>query len=197
MDTNKGKQYRILNEILFQYLPDFFPTKANKKNALAYPNAYNVEHLVELAMANVGGYKWVDAIGYDFDDKDKSDAKTCTLRKHDAQFTLNKIEHKIGSLRIVVYNEITDRLDYFYVTKVGRENRLEKGYLTKDRLQERMRSRYNIGRDDYCSFENFRCDSFKELATMTDKKMEKKNPKVKYLLSKSAMFATHFDEQLV
>jgi len=60
-----------------------------------------------------------------------------------------------------------------------------------------MRSRYNIGRDDYCSFENFRCDSFKELATMTDKKMEKKNPKVKYLLSKSAMFATHFDEQLV
>ena len=142
-------------------------------------------------------YKWVDAIGYDFDDKDKSDAKTCTLRKHDAQFTLNKIEHKIGSLRIVVYNEITDRLDYFYVTKVGRENRLEKGYLTKDRLQERMRSRYNIGRDDYCSFENFRCDSFVELATMSDKKMEKKNPKVKYLLSKSEKYQELFDEQFV
>ena len=136
-------------------------------------------------------------IGYDFDDKDKSDAKTCTLRKHDAQFTLNKIEHKIGSLRIVVYNEITDRLDYFYVTKVGRENRLEKGYLTKDRLQERMRSRYNIGRDDYCSFENFRCDSFVELATMSDKKMEKKNPKVKYLLSKSEKYQDLFDEQFV
>ena len=184
-DNNKGrKHYRILEEILFEHFPEFFPNKQSRKRALSDPNFFNIEHMVEVAMANVGGYNWVDATGYDFDDEDFSDAKTCTLRKHDSQFAIGRVERKIGSLRIVMYNEITDDIDYFYLTRLGRESQIEKGYIKADRNQERIRARYNESRKDYNKFEKFRVNSFTDLATMTDKKMEKRHPELKELLSK-------------
>ncbi len=187
---HRGKHYRILEEICFPNFPGVWPTKASRDIALANPHFFNIEHLVEQAMADIGGYKWVDQVGYDFNDKDLSDAKTCTLRRHDNGLSINKIESKVGSFRIVVYNEITDSLDYFYLTKLGRESYVERGYLKKDRNQERIRATFTESRDSYNKLEKFRVKSFTELAKMTDAKMEKKHPNLLGLISKKK----HFDK---
>ena len=104
----KGKNRLLLEKIAFNYLPDMFPTDASRRLALRFPNAYNVEHLVELALAEVGGYNWLDEEGYDFDDENASDSKTCTLREYDKALCISKIENKIGSFRMVIYNEFKD-----------------------------------------------------------------------------------------
>jgi len=169
---SKGKNRLILEKICFPYLPDMFPTEASRRLALAHPNAYNVEHLVEIALSEVGGYPFVDADGYDFTDEDYSDSKTCTLRSRDNTFTINKIENKVGSFRIVIYNEIKDDLDYIYLTSEGVCKWRESGYLNKKPWEERIRTRWNEEKDSYNKLEMYRVNSFVELAEMSDAKFE-------------------------
>ena len=171
----KGKNCAILENIAFKFLPDMFPTAASRKLALKYPNAYNVEHLVELALAEVGGYNWVDEEGYDFDDENYSDSKTCTLRCYDHQLGLTKIENKIGSFRMVVYNEFKDDLDFIYLTSEGRELWTESGYLRKKPWEQRIRTRYNPNKDSYNKLEPYRVNNFVELAKMSDEAFKSYN----------------------
>ncbi|MDC0863057.1 hypothetical protein OAP74_01125, partial [bacterium] len=63
-----NKNTTFLKNIIFKYLPENFPTATSQKLALQFPQAYNVEHLTEIALAKVGGYDFVDASGYDFSD---------------------------------------------------------------------------------------------------------------------------------
>jgi hypothetical protein len=164
----QGKNRVILEKICFTYLPDMFPTKESQGLALKYPNAYNVEHLVELALAKVGGYNWVDEEGYDFDDADFSDSKTCTLRCYDGQLGLTKIQNKIGSFRMVIYNEFKDDLHFIYLTSKGRERWIESGYLQKKPWEQRIRTSYNESKDSYNKLEEYRVSTFVELARMSD-----------------------------
>ena len=169
---SKGKNRLILEKICFPYLPDMFPTEASRRLALAHPNAYNVEHLVELALSEVGGYPFVDAEGYDFTDEDYSDSKTCTLRIRDNTFTIGKIENKIGSFRIVVYNEIKDDLDYIYLTSQGVCDWTERNFLKKKPWEERVRTSYTESTDSYNKLEKYRVNTFVELAEMSDAKFD-------------------------
>jgi len=171
----QGKSRLILEQICFPYLPDMFPTKASRKLALAHPNAYNVEHLVELALSQTGGYEFVDADGYDFLDPDRSDSKTCTLRCRDKMFTIGKTENKVGSFRIVIYNEIKDELDYIYLTSEGRVRWTESNFLIKKPWEERIRTTWNESRDCYNKLEKYRVNTFLELALMTDEKFKTYN----------------------
>jgi len=168
----QGKKRLILEEICFPYLPDMFPTKASRKLALAHPNAYYVEHLVELALAKTGGYEFVDADGYDFEDEDFSDSKTCTLRLKDNMLTISKTENKIGSFRIVVYNEIKDKLDFIYLTSAGRVRWTESDFAVKKPWEQRIRTTWNEARDSYNKLEKYRVNTFEELALMTDEKFK-------------------------
>lgn len=172
MLLRKGKKRLILEQICFPYLSDMFPTQASCKLALTHPDAYNVEHLVELALAQTGGYEFVDADGYDFLDEDFSDSKTCTLRQKDQMLTIGKTENKIGSFRIVVYNEIKDDLDYIYLTSRGRVCWTESHFADKKPWEERIRTCWTETRDSYNKLEMYRVNNFKELALMTDNKFE-------------------------
>lgn len=105
------------NEILFAkivlpYLPEF---KSISDIVQMTPNVINIEHLVELAMARVGGYTFVDQAHYDFDDM--SECKTASVLpgpvSKSAQFThqlnITNIvsragQKKNGLIRTVVYN---------------------------------------------------------------------------------------------
>ena len=179
-----NKHTRILEEICFKYLPDVFPTKKSRETALAHPKIFNIEHMVELALAKLGGYNFIDDDGRDFDDIDNSDAKTCTVRERDRGLTIGKTENKIGSFRIVVYNEITEKLDYIYLTNKGRQLHTEREFLKKRPDEQRIRATYNHHFDHYNKLEDFRVENFETLAKMTDSLMEKKNPRLARIVAR-------------
>jgi len=186
------KHSKVLGDIIFPHFHHLFPTEKSRQIALKNPKAFNIEHLVELVMANIGGYNFVDEYGRDFDDANNSDSKTCTLRAHDSSLCIGKIEHKIGSFRVVCYNEIKNSLDYFYIPNLGRLYEREKGYIAKDRNQERIRARYTSSTDSYNKFEKYRVKNFYEVATMTDEKMFEYNPMLSQLKPREFQFERLF-----
>lgn len=121
MVLNKKAQ-RLMEEVILPYHPDF-QTPAVRALATSHPELFNIELLVEHAMAAVGGYQYIDAVGQDFDDPDQSDCKTSTVtpfykksgRISGYKYHINNVGNKIGSLRIVMYNAVTDHVDYFYI----------------------------------------------------------------------------------
>lgn len=155
----KGRIF--LEQILFQYLPDMFPTKTSQQMALSYPKGYNIEHLVEIAMSKVGGYQFVDAEGYDFDDF--SDSKTTTVNTNTKTMTISSVETKIGALRICCYNPHNESIDFFFVP-ASRLDDVRLSCYGKDCHKQRILARYNEPGNHYNQFEEFRVPDFKTLA---------------------------------
>ena len=155
------KQQTFLRDVIIPTLSDLFPTEAIRSYALANPFIYNIEHLIELCLAKLGGYSFVDEAGYDF--TDFSDSKTTTVNKDTRIFEIGSVENKIGSLRICAFNSISDSIDYFYLTQ--EELRIYEtrcaGYNSH---KTRLRGRWNEKYDHYNMFERFRVKSFEELA---------------------------------
>ena len=91
------------------------------------PMEYNIPRMVERAMAKIGGYLYVDEAHCDF--LDGSDGKTATItrnpqKKTHPNFHTLTITNTIsqggtvkGDLRVVVYNAVTDQLEYFFIPK--------------------------------------------------------------------------------
>ena len=114
-----NKEFLLMRDVVCKYLP-YYASGSAKKHALENPSHYNVEHLVELAMAHVGGYEFVDASLYDF--SDFSDSKTTTLSELDGSvscqggvpFMTTGGNVKIGALRVVIYNPNNQKLYYVF-----------------------------------------------------------------------------------
>lgn len=113
------KFYVILRDILkIYYKPDL---------DLDDPMEYNVPRMVERAMAKTGGYSYIDGVHCDF--LDGSDGKTATIgeNSHDKDYphfhkltisnTISQGGTVKGDLRVVVYNAVTDQLEYFFIPK--------------------------------------------------------------------------------
>lgn len=156
-----SKQRTFLQEVIIPNLPELFATPESVEYAMHNPHIYNVEHLVELCLAKVGDYKFIDADGYDF--SDLSDSKTTTVNENTLVMTISGVETKIGSLRICAYNPIKNSIDYFYLTQSQLRSTALPCY-GKNSHQERLLARWNAARDCYNSFEQFRVASFEILA---------------------------------
>ena len=156
-----SKQRTLLKEIIIPNLPELFATEEARQYALRNPHIYNVEHLVELCLAKVGGYEFVDEEGYDF--TDYSDSKTTTVNENTLVMTISSVETKIGSLRICAYNPIKESVDFFFLTQRELRTYALPCY-GKNSHKERLLARWNAARDCYNSFEQFRVDSFEQLA---------------------------------
>ena len=168
MQTEKDtmcKQTAFLNDIMFEYLPEYFPTKTVRQLALKFPNVYNIEHLTELALAKIGGYDFIDASGYDF--TDYSDSKTATVASYDNCCAINSVENKIGAIRLCVYNSYREAVDFFFFPKDAVDRLKEPNY-GKQSHKERMRSSYAVFSDTYSKFEPYRMKTFEELALASD-----------------------------
>lgn len=156
------KESVFLNQLVFPYLPDLFPTAVARGQALAYPKAFDVNHLTEIALAKVGGYTFVDEKGYDFDDL--SDSKTTSLNAITKRFEIGSMENKIGAIRISCYNLVLDTIDYFFVPA----NELEYVVLPcygKCSHKKRLMAQYNPAKGHYNQFEDYRVKDFVTLAT--------------------------------
>ena len=100
------KQELLFHEVIFNHHPDFRTNTVLKDHAIKKPLHFNPEHLVEEAMAHLGGYEFLDADGYDF--SDYSDSKTASIGENGVATVGNILgrgkhgEAKIGDLRVVL-----------------------------------------------------------------------------------------------
>ena len=158
------KNKTLLTDVIFHTLGEMFPTKTSQQAALKYPKAYNVEHLVEIALSKLGGYEFVDEEGYDF--TDLSDSKTCSVNASDQSVVISSVENKIGALRIVVYNYHKKALDFLFVPKDCVRKECEPCY-GKQQTKLKLRCRYNAKTDSYNKFEKYRVKDFETLAKLS------------------------------
>jgi len=158
-----NKHQRILLDIAHQHLPEYQDPR-RLPELMTRSRHYAVEHIVEDAMAHVGGYQYVDQDHYD--NSDYSETKTGTLRTHDRTATISGIisRHtktpKAGDIRAVIYNEFTGCLDYFFLPKCEWEALREYGQANDSIL----RTKYNIDWGYYTKWEQFRVKDFETLA---------------------------------
>ena len=157
------KNKTLLTDIIFYTLSEMFPTKTSQQLALKYPKAYNIEHLVEIALSRLGGYDFVDEKGYDF--TDFSDSKTCSVNPSDQSVVIGSVENKIGALRIVIYNYHKKALDFLFVPADCVREECEPCY-GKQYSKLKLRCRYNATLDSYNKFEKYRVTDFETLATL-------------------------------
>lgn len=175
-----SKNILFLREIISKYHPMFAYNDIPLEKALRYPDAFNVESLIEDCLAHVGGYKRVYEHGRDFDDEDNSDSKTITVRedksrKNSYKGNIENIKTKKGSLRVTIYNQIAERIDYLYIpdytTLPLANTRGSAGGTSKsaDTEQKRISVTWNKHGDTYGRFERYRLSSFEELAKAKNK----------------------------
>jgi hypothetical protein len=161
-----NKEQTILKEIICKHLPRFY---GKENEVVTNWEDYNVERLVEKAMAELGDYEHVDAYYYDF--SDFSDSKTATIGKEGNSWKVavgNVIKKgpdskaKAGDLRVVVYNGYDGSLQYYFMPKAEWEAIREYGSCNKGKL----RATYSPHQDVIYKWRDWRVDSFEELSKM-------------------------------
>ena len=78
-NMNSCKTITLFRDIVHRYHPEF-KSKSMLKLVEKHPKIFNIGHLIELTMAEVGGYDVVDAHGYDF--SDGTECKTASVTSH-------------------------------------------------------------------------------------------------------------------
>lgn len=166
-----SKNLLLMKEVITRYHPDFVASKDLSKYALTHPHIFDAPRLVEETFAAVGGYNFVDGHGHDFDDPVLSDSKTTSLLKKGnccKFFTISSVEHKVGSLRVIIYNPWAGRLDFMYIShqdvSLLKENDGTRG--GAGWIKQRIRGTWNEQKDHYNKMEPYRVDNFVELATL-------------------------------
>lgn len=151
-----------MRDVVTRFHPDY-QTPAAKQIVLKAASVMNIERLIEHTLAAVGGYDFVDEDGRDFNCVANSDSKTATVSAEKSCLTIGSVENKIGSLRVVVFNAITETVAYFYIPfESVRE--LQQADYGKNMHKSRIRACYNRKTDTYSRIEQYRVSSFEELA---------------------------------
>jgi hypothetical protein len=155
----------LMRDLICQYHPEFVSSSDMRRCGIRRPDLFNVERLVEESLEAVGGYQFVDADHYDFDDY--SDSKTGSVNFKTRRVEIGNVETKIGALRITVYNSHRDRLDYFFVPSRDLDFVRSPCYGNQSH-KERIQFTWNHNKDHFNWFEDFRVSSFVELAQARD-----------------------------
>lgn len=162
-----SKNFVLIRDVIIKYHPDFVKNRTLQKMALSRPHIFNVERLIEEALAAVGGYNFVDEAGRDFDCPNNSDSKTASLLRNKQSaitLTISSVECKIGSLRVTIYNPFADRVDFMYISEKDIKS-VKRACYGKNEHSQRIVGSWNQFTDSYNSMEDFRKWSFEELAT--------------------------------
>lgn len=118
------KTTTLFEQIVTKYHPDFSGSRLLAQ-VRRHPKIFNIEHLVELTMAYVGGYTFIDADHCDFDDG--SECKTASISPNPVKYGRNTYRLEIsnivstggsiksGPVRAVVYNPHTHSTTYYYI----------------------------------------------------------------------------------
>lgn len=168
-----SKNTVFVRDIISKFFPEYNNIDAND---------LNVERIFEKCIAAESGLTWIgdDNEEYDFLE-DLSDAKTssCTgkiknkkNKKTGKVYTstsytgrITSVETKVGDLRCAVYNELTDKIDYFLIPFSAIERLATPVSRTgKSQYKLEISFSYNTRKDEYSNgMEDFRYYSFEDI----------------------------------
>ena len=157
------KNHVLIRDIISKYHPTFIADENLSAWALANPRRLNVELLIEETLAAVGGYDFVDAAGYDFNDSCQSDSKTTSVNIETRVVEVKNVENKIGALRITIFNPLSDSVDFMFIPSDDRVKLTRACYGTSQ-FKQRLRMNWNSDYDHYNMFEQFRMPTFADMA---------------------------------
>lgn len=170
-----NKNYMLIKNIVNKYHPNFKNNPEYQKFALEFYDILNVERLIEQTLAVVGGYNFIDEVGRDFDCISNSDSKTVTVvnnggRDQSRVMIIGSVEHKIGSLRVTVYNPYKNDIDFLYIPRDDVQQLMENDGTRGSAMikKKRIRATWSPSRDTYNKLEKYRVNSFEELAKAHD-----------------------------
>lgn len=155
------KDRALLNEVIFDALPELFPTEEDRRRALVEPKIYNVTYLVEKAMERLGDFTYVDEEGYDFDDY--SDSKTLTLAMVESTNPISptavcQVKAKLGPMRICLFNQWKSK-----------GNQIDFFFFPKSAYNRSINFTYNISNNNYGIKHKYKVPDFLTLCTKVDK----------------------------
>lgn len=169
-----SKNSVLLTDVIFKYHPDYANHKKRQQIALKNPQHYNVEVMVEEALAHIGPYTRTDKALSDF--SDYSDSKTSSIRVKSTTNSSNIFcgeirnvstisgNDKIGALRCIIYNPHREQLLYYFLPKL-----IWTPMISRTKLKTAgIFFTYNIQYNDITKFVGYECDSFEELALAMD-----------------------------
>lgn len=180
MVTTTTKTSALLKEIIFQYHPDVKDNQEVQNFLSEHQDWVNVERMVEETMAAVGGYNFVDGDGYDFDDGDalgcaNSECKTASVWPNPVKGSC--VSHvleisnvckagpqggtKFGTLRVVLYNPISETVRYYFIPKHYWEEMVTIHPTTKI---GKIKANWNSKSDTCNKLDKFQVKNFKALA---------------------------------
>lgn len=158
-----SKEAVFMRDLISKYHPVFKKSADLVKFGLENPHHFYIEGLVEETIASVGNLNFVDAEGYDFL-PDYSDSKTVSVNCNTYKAEIGSVENKIGALRISVYNPINDSIAYFFIPK-RRLAMVKLPCYGNNSHKERIVFSYSkLHSDSYGWFDEYRVDTFEELA---------------------------------
>jgi hypothetical protein len=171
MKTKKTKTKNTKNAVMYRdVVSRYFPLPKGMD-----PDDVNIERLIEKSIAKQARLTWVgdQHLRWDFKE-DHSDAKTSTVSirtwkngqrdRVGYRGMIGNLQTKVGDLRVVVYNALTERCDYFLIPF---KHISKMSTLTRKHVR-RISFAYNVREDAYThGLERFRRQSFAEICTVT------------------------------
>lgn len=169
----QSKSNLIFSEIIFKHNTMFMSNTDLQSIAIDNPEVFNIERLVELTMAEVGGYNYIDGAHCDFDDG--SECKTASVRpstkgsSNSYQLEISNVvstggNSKSGAIRVVLYNPHTYKLKYYYLPENTIHNIGVNYHSTTN--SGRIFATWNRITDKCNKLDKFEVDSFETLAKM-------------------------------
>jgi hypothetical protein len=114
--------YRFFDELALYRWPEKSAAEIAVYRDLVDTGEIQIESVLENAIAVVGGLQRVAGHGYDFCDKSDAKKTTSVARNNNAErgqwahsMPVRRVCAKIGGLRIMGYNSITDQFHYFCI----------------------------------------------------------------------------------
>lgn len=159
----------FLKKLLFPYHPSFQQKSLSQlKLVCSLSDVLDIPRLVEEVMAHHGQLQREDVEGRDF--SDGSECKMISLRQvsnspNSFMATVRNVYGKTGSVRLVIYNIVSNDLDYFFLPKERLADLIScpSRFSLDDHARRRMYSsihisfnkitgRYNLGEFQVASF---------------------------------------------
>jgi hypothetical protein len=169
-----GKQTAILKDVLFKHHP-WFMHQSTDHNFLSWaygnPKVFNVEALVEEALAHCGGYAFIDAAHKDF--SDGTDSKTASVSLGPTKEGTNSYRVNIsglststgalksGDLRVTLYVAPLHELQYYMIPH---EWWVQKCRKQPSAVSSTLIATWNRTNNEIPRLKQFRLPSFESLA---------------------------------
>jgi len=168
----------LFYEALKHYAFEKITKKINEHNKfLISHGVIQIETLLELAISRAGKLKRDATHGRDFSDKSDAKKVTSSWRMNDIKrgswtnsYTVSNIHTKQGALRIMGYNRIANRFDYYVIPKRAYKHLKGKRL---DIILDAFNGCYDeptpTGEKANCHWNRYRKSSFLEMATASGK----------------------------